>query len=128
MPTSFCVPQCTKKGYLDENGSKVSHFTLYLVPSVNSTKGRLVISVIRIRASGLNISIRSVVPNSYQKPQLRQIRLNYRKHLIFCLTLLLLLGRTDSQPHCQLARLQITWTTDLCLFQILGKSTPCSNM
>ena len=27
MPTSCCVPQCTKKGYLDENGSKVSHFT-----------------------------------------------------------------------------------------------------
>ena len=27
MPTSWCVPQCTKKGYLDENGSKVSHFT-----------------------------------------------------------------------------------------------------
>ncbi|XP_044167341.1 uncharacterized protein LOC122951389 [Acropora millepora] len=27
MPTSCCVPQCTRKGYLDENGSKVSHFT-----------------------------------------------------------------------------------------------------
>ena len=27
MPMSCCVPQCTKKGYLDENGSKVSHFT-----------------------------------------------------------------------------------------------------
>ena len=27
MPTSCCVPQCTKKGYVDENGSKVSHFT-----------------------------------------------------------------------------------------------------
>ena len=27
MPTSCYVPQCTKKGYLDENGSKGSHFT-----------------------------------------------------------------------------------------------------
>ena len=26
MPTSCCVPECTKKGYLDENGRKVSHF------------------------------------------------------------------------------------------------------
>ena len=26
MPTSFCVPECTKKGYLDENGRKLSHF------------------------------------------------------------------------------------------------------
>ena len=23
MPTGCCVPQCTKKGYLDENGGKV---------------------------------------------------------------------------------------------------------
>ena len=26
MPTSCCVPECTKKGYLHENGRKVSHF------------------------------------------------------------------------------------------------------
>ena len=26
MPTSWCVPECTKKGYPDENGRKVSHF------------------------------------------------------------------------------------------------------
>ena len=26
MPTSCCVPECTKNGYLDENGRKVSHF------------------------------------------------------------------------------------------------------
>ena len=25
MPTSCCVPECTKKGYLNENGRKVSH-------------------------------------------------------------------------------------------------------
>ena len=26
MPTSCCVPECTKKGYVDKNGRKVSHF------------------------------------------------------------------------------------------------------
>ena len=26
MPTSCCVPECTKKGYLHENGRNVSHF------------------------------------------------------------------------------------------------------
>ena len=70
----------------------------------------------------------SVVPSSYQKPQRRQTRLNYRKQRIFCSMLLLLLGRIESQPHCQSARLPMTWTTDLRLFQTLGKSKPCSNM
>ena len=26
MPTSCYIPECTKKGYLDENGRKLSHF------------------------------------------------------------------------------------------------------
>ena len=55
---------------------------LYLVLSENFMKGRPAISVIRsirIQASGLNISTRSVVPSSYQKPQLHLTRLNYRK-------------------------------------------------
>ena len=26
MPTNCCVPDCTKKGYVDENGDKISHF------------------------------------------------------------------------------------------------------
>ena len=26
MPASCCVPECIKKGYLDDNGRKVSHF------------------------------------------------------------------------------------------------------
>ena len=46
------------------------------------------ISVTKIRASGLNISTRSVVPSSCQKLQLRQTRLNYRKQRIFWFTLL----------------------------------------
>ena len=91
-------------------------------------ESRPAISVIRIQASGLNISTRSVVPSSYQKPQLGLTRLNYRKQRIFCLMLLLLLGRTESQLHCQSARLPMTWTTDLRLFQTLGKSKPYSNM
>ena len=37
-------------------------------------KGRPTISVIRIQASGLNISTRSVAPRSYQEPQLRLTR------------------------------------------------------
>ena len=91
-------------------------------------KGRPTISVIRIQASGLNISTRSVVPSSYQEPQLRLTRLNYRKQRTFCLMLLLLLGRTESPLHCQSARLPMNWTTDLRLFQTLGKSKPYSNM
>lgn len=33
MPTHCCVPGCTKKGYLDEDGSKIS---FYVFPNVNN--------------------------------------------------------------------------------------------
>ena len=39
MPTSCCVPQCTKKGYLDANGSKVSHFTFPDDPVLRKKNG-----------------------------------------------------------------------------------------
>ena len=53
LPTHCCVPECTKKGYREEDGSKVSYFQF---PSENMLKKKWIHAIRRDEGKDFKIS------------------------------------------------------------------------